>query len=295
MTLEQVFPGLEGSRAGSIVAVTGNLLDLGGPSHVTQITIIGNHADSIANQIKAADARWHFDAIGPNTRVQGRANRLSDLRWQRAAVFLRVKGDARPVPVETLRLVQSQTDRSYERSRALLARAQPEPRLWDQEALGNYLDARVRTELREPFNRLDIDRAGAAPVRVDHRENISSAGDLQAFECTHRRCGIRRYTYGENYGDTAGPPLLPGRLQACRCSHHSAWTAWRSYNLRPIAPKRSDERRRVQSVLQSQPVNYRVPRAISTISLARWYWTRLRSSARLDTVPTAPSTVGFFS
>jgi hypothetical protein len=68
----------------------------------------------------------------------------------------------------------------------LLKAGQLTPRLSDQEALGNYVDRQVRRNLRNRYAQFGVDSAGAGPVRVNRRENISSGNDL-----TYRRPDAR--------------------------------------------------------------------------------------------------------
>lgn len=186
MTLEHAFPGLQHAPGGAIITVADNLLDLTGPASAAQIEIIDNHARAIIAQIKALDPKWHFDELGPNTSVQGRANRLNTVRDQRAAMFLRVGGNPGPLQVETLRFVQQRADEAYDRGLAMLKSGRLTPRLSEREALGNYIDKEVRTSLRRHYSQLGIDAAGKGPVRVNRREDDSSGTDL-----TYRRPDAR--------------------------------------------------------------------------------------------------------
>ena len=61
---------------------------------------------------------------------------------------------------------------------ALLEAERLTPRLFDQEALGNYVDRQVRLNVRDRYTFLGIDAAGAGPVRVNRRKNNSSGSDL---------------------------------------------------------------------------------------------------------------------
>ncbi|MCP3734089.1 hypothetical protein M9979_04260 [Sphingomonas sp. RP10(2022)] len=108
------------------------------------------------------------------------------MRFQRAAVILRIKGDTKPLQVETFRFVQLQADSAYEQGLAHIRAGRVKPRLSDSEALGNYIDRQVRTRLREQYSNLGIDTSGSGPVRVNRRENISSEN-----ETTYRRPDAR--------------------------------------------------------------------------------------------------------
>ena len=105
---------------------------------------------------------------------------MPKLRFDRAAAFMRVKGELRPMQVETLRFVQASTDRAYERGLKLLKAGKLPIRLSEQEALGNYIDHEVRVKLRERYSWAKIDSAGAGPIRVNRRE-ADSAGSEPTF------------------------------------------------------------------------------------------------------------------
>lgn len=71
----------------------------------------------LTSQIKAIDPNGHYDEIGPTdafgtpiVTVQGLTMKVNGLRFQRAAVVARIKGDYSPLQVETLRFVQQRAD-----------------------------------------------------------------------------------------------------------------------------------------------------------------------------------------
>lgn len=193
MTLEHSFPGLLSSPGGAIVAVADNLFDLTGPANAMTAEVLQNHARQIMEEIKAIDPGWHYDEIVPIDAlgnsiqtVQGLTTKVNDLRFQRAVMVARLKGDYEPLQVETLRFVQQRADDAYDRGMAILKAGRLRQRFSDQEALGNYVDQRVRVTLRERYNQFGIDSSGAGLVRVNRRENISSGG-----ENTYRRPDAR--------------------------------------------------------------------------------------------------------
>lgn len=109
--------------------------------------------------------------------AQGLTLKINDLRFLRAAVIAKNQHNYAPLQVETLRFIQSRTDRSYERGLVLLKFGRLPRRLSDQEALGNYIDRQVRLYLRARYNEFDIKSDNAGLVRVNRRENDSSGGE----------------------------------------------------------------------------------------------------------------------
>lgn len=189
MTLEQSFPGLRDSPGGAIVAVADNLFDLTGPANRSQVEFLQDQSRQLTAQIEALDPKWHYDEIGPTdafgtpiVTLQGLSATVADLRFQRAAIVARVKGDYGPLQVETLRFIQQRADKAYDQGLVLLKAGRLTPRLSDREAVGNYVDQYVRRELRIRYNQLGIDSSGKGPVRVNRREDDTSGSDL-----TYRR------------------------------------------------------------------------------------------------------------
>lgn len=193
MTLEQSFPGLQGSPGGTILAVADNLFDFTGPANRSTMEFLQEQSKQLTAQIKSFDPKWHYDEIGPTdafgtpiVTLQGLSAKVADLRFQRAAIVARVKGDYGPLQVETLRFVQQRADKAYGESAALLKAGRLTPRLSDREAVGNYIDREVRRDLRARYNQLGIESSGKGPVRVNRREDDSSGTDL-----TYRRPDAR--------------------------------------------------------------------------------------------------------
>jgi hypothetical protein len=186
MTLEQVFPDLRDTPGGALVALADDAFDFSGPSRALTAELTKNWSNRLIEQIKAIDPSYHFDSLGFPATQQGKFNQLDGLRFDRAAAFLRMKNELRPLQVETLRFVQEQTDAAYAQGLKLLRAHRLNVRLNEQEALGNYVDREVRRNLREQYNQYGIDSAGKGPVRVNRRENDSSASEL-----TYRRPDAR--------------------------------------------------------------------------------------------------------
>src|SRR3546814_4328659 len=59
-------------------------------------------------------------------------------------------------------------------------------------SLGNFIDRRVRSDLRRRYHKYGIDAAGKGPVRVNRRENDSSGSEL-SFRLPDIRVGNNAY------------------------------------------------------------------------------------------------------
>ncbi len=192
MLLEQAFPGLQNAPGGAIIAVADSIFDLSGPARAALAELNLARTRVLIEQIEAVDPTYRFQSLGFPQTLQGQLNRIDGLRFDRAAALLRVKGEARPMQVETLRFLQKRTDLAYERGLRLLKAGGLPVRLSEQEALGNYIDREVRRDLRFRYNQSEIDSAGKGPVRVNRRENDTSGSDT-TFRQPDARVGSVAY------------------------------------------------------------------------------------------------------
>ena len=189
MTLEQSFPGLRSSPGGAIIAVADNLFDITGPATRFQMESLQDQARHLTTLIKDLDPGWNYNGIGatdafgtPIVTLGGLTTKVNDLRFQHAATRARIRGDYGPLQVETLRFVQRRTNAAYDDGMLKLKAGRLSPKLSEREALGNYIDRKVREDLRDRYNQVGIDSAGKGPVRVNRRENDRSGTDT-----TYRR------------------------------------------------------------------------------------------------------------
>jgi len=188
MTLERVFPGLAASPGGSLLAVADNILDLTGPANRLTTELTEAHVNKLISQIRTIAPNYRLDTLGFPTTVEGQANLIRQLRLDRAAAFYRVRGETRPLQVETLRLMQERADRAYDEGVALSNAGRLSERLSREEAIGNYVDRAVRRDLRELYNERGIDISKGQQVRVVGREYDTSGSD-QTFRIPDARVG----------------------------------------------------------------------------------------------------------
>ena len=177
MLLEQVFPGLANAPGGAIIAVADNLLDLSGPARAMVAELTLARTKQLIDQIKAIDPNYRFQSLGFPQTAQGQVNQIDGLRFERAAAFVREKGELRPMQVETLRFLQKRTDLAYARGLRLLKAGKLPIRLSPQEALGNFIDREVRRNMRERYNASGISSVRPGPIRVNRRENNTSGSE----------------------------------------------------------------------------------------------------------------------
>lgn len=154
-----------------------NILDLTGPATRLTTELTEAHVNLLIGQIRTIDPNYRLDTLGFPTTLEGQANLIRQLRLDRAAAFYRVRGEIRPLQVETLRYLQERTDKAYEQGIIEYERGRLNVRLSREEAIGNYVDRAVRLNLKELYNRLGIATSRDGPIRIIGREYDSSGGD----------------------------------------------------------------------------------------------------------------------
>lgn len=156
MTLEQTFPGLRQAPGGAIIAVADGFFNFTGPATEAQIALVENWTTQVKAEIKAIDPRWRQAPQAPTATLQGKINQLNDLKFERAAILFRIRGEVSSLQVETLRFMQDRTDRAYEQGLHFLKTKRLPIKISERLSLGNYIDARVRSDLRARFRQFNI-------------------------------------------------------------------------------------------------------------------------------------------
>lgn len=119
---------------------------------------------------------------------QGRLNLINSLRIQRAVTMYRFNGDVRLLQVEALRFLQNAVDRAYAEGVVKYNSGRLQPRLSLEEAIGNYIDARVRGDIRDLFNMYDIPFGPNGIISVNNRDYDTSS-DPRTFRIPDARIG----------------------------------------------------------------------------------------------------------
>lgn len=186
MTLEQVFPGLREAPSGTILALADNVFDFSGPARALTSELALNEISTLIKQVQAIDPNYRFGSLGFPRTLEGQVRQIHALRFERAAPMLRNNGELSPLQVETLRLLQVLTDQAYDRGLDLLNKGKMPIHISERLSLGNYIDREVRRDIRYNLSRYGISSSGSGPVRINRRENDSSAS-----ETTFRRPDAR--------------------------------------------------------------------------------------------------------
>lgn len=177
MTLEQTFPGLRDAPGGAIISLLDNVFDITGPANELMAAMTRERSALLIERIAALDPNWKFQSLGFPTTWEGQKNQLNDLRMQRAASFVKMKGEVSPMQVETMRVMQGIADSAYTRAVRLYELGKLKGRLSREEAIGTYVDDAVRTELRMVYRRYSVKQIGS-DIRVNRREYDTSKPEM---------------------------------------------------------------------------------------------------------------------
>ena len=179
MLLQQVFPGLQSPAGRSIIAVADHFFDLTGPASQLTAELSLRRANALLSEIRKIDPHYRVRSQGmtnPET-LEGWRTYLSGLHMDRAVALYRARGDTGPLQVETLRFLQTRVDAAYAQGLKALEAGKISSRPSDRLNLGNFVDRRVREELREMYNQFGVVFGKDLPVRVVGREYSTTQVD----------------------------------------------------------------------------------------------------------------------
>jgi|CXWL01.1.fsa_nt_gi hypothetical protein len=170
MTLQPVFPGLQGAAAGAIVAMADDFMAVTSPARDLTVELTRDRTNVLINEIRKIDPDYRLDSLGFPRTPEGMANQLNALQRDRAAALYRMRGEMEPLQVETLRYLQTKVDKAYEEGMLMLRAGKLNVRLSPNEAVGNFVDRAGRESLRELYRWLRISTKRGEQVRVIGRE-----------------------------------------------------------------------------------------------------------------------------
>ncbi|MDV3457203.1 hypothetical protein RZN05_09435 [Sphingomonas sp. HF-S4] len=176
MTLHRVFPTWRGAVGGAVLAPFDHFFGPKQPAHDLTVALTQKFAATIIAQTKSIDPKYVVYESFPTT-FEGRMNYLDGLRMDRARAFYNLRGDPRPLQVETFRFLQRRVDEAYRQGLKALREGRLRGRLSDQEALGNFIDIQVRKQLRQLYSFPAITSNPRHPVRVVGREYQTGESD----------------------------------------------------------------------------------------------------------------------
>lgn len=188
-TLHEIFPNWAGAPASSIVAPIDEFLGISGPGYAANEAATRTLREGLIAEIRTIDPHYRFQSVdlgGMPRTFEGRRNLIDSLRADRAAALYRFRGEVDALKVETLRFLRRKIDERYAEGVRLFASSRLDVRLSREEAIGNYLDAMMRQDLRDFYQSRGIFESSRSSVRVNRRDYNSSENDL-----TYRRPDAR--------------------------------------------------------------------------------------------------------
>lgn len=178
--LVDVFPGLHNPVASAILAPIDGFLGLSSAADAASESATHMMILSLNAEIRRVDPSYQPSVLEPGgmpRTVEGRTRLINGLLMDRAAAIYRIRGDFRPLQVETLRFIQSRIDFAY-RDAVRLYDAGVLPRQPSREiSIGNRMDRTLRSELRRLFDAHRISWGPNQIVRVVGREYRTTSTD----------------------------------------------------------------------------------------------------------------------
>jgi hypothetical protein len=188
-TLHKIFPNWVSAPANSIVAPLDEFLGISGPGYAANEAATRLRRDELIAEIRSINPHYVFESADPGgmpETFEGRRNLIDSLRADRAAALYRFRGETESLKVETLRHLRRRVDEYYTEALRQYNAGNLDIKLSREEAIGNYLDAMMRQDLRDFYQSRGIMESGRSRVRVNRRDYNSSDNDL-----TYRRPDAR--------------------------------------------------------------------------------------------------------
>jgi hypothetical protein len=157
-----VFPGLKDAQALSIpLAPIDGFFGVSALAEEANLEATLALHDALIAEIKQVDPTFRGEELLPEGGIasldwKGRTELIESLLMQRASAYYRVRGDVGYLQVETLRFLQDAVDAANQEAVSAADSGRLQPRLSREEAIGNWVDARVRKDLRQMFDEYDI-------------------------------------------------------------------------------------------------------------------------------------------
>ena len=176
LKIEHVFPQLIIAPAGALIPVVDNFFDLTGPARRMSAESTAIESRRLVSQIREIDPNYRFQSLGQPTTTDGQINQINALRMDRATRAYRLQQNEQPLQVEALRFLQQRVDSAYEQGLKLYRDGQLRPKLNQNEAIGNFVDMRVRQQLRNWYHANGVSIELGQPVQVNRRARNSAEG-----------------------------------------------------------------------------------------------------------------------
>ena len=192
--LEDIFPGLkEIPGLGIPLAPIDAFLGIAAAADEANLEATMGQYRALIRDIKQVDPSFVDSELLPPGGIaglswQGRTNLINDLLTQRAAAYYKIRGDIRPLQVETFRFLQDAVDAAYADAVNKADAGRLQPRLSREEAIGNSMDPVVRKGLQFKFNTYDIPFGPRQDITVNNRD-YETTDNQNAYRIPDARLG----------------------------------------------------------------------------------------------------------
>jgi len=193
-SLMDVFPGLRDAPLLTVpLAPLDGLLGITAPGDAANLAATELQHHNLLAQIWALDPKYPDAEILPLNGLAGlswrdRAGHIDRLRMQLAVTYYRVRGDVGPLQLETLRFLQGAVDNAYGEAVNRFNAGRLQPRLSREEAIGNYIDAQVRFELRSFYNGYRLPFGAGSNIAINNRD-YDTSGSAPSYRVPDARVG----------------------------------------------------------------------------------------------------------
>jgi hypothetical protein len=182
-TLEDVFPGLKHAVLDAALAPIDGFLGASEVAGEADLEATMGQYWALIKEIKGLDPSFVDEELLPANGIadlsgEARANLISNLRMRLAATYYRIRGDFGPLQVETLRFLQGGVDAAYEEAVRLYDAGKLQPYLSRNEAIGNYIDREVRSDVKSTFAFYGIPYGPRSDLTINNRD-FQSSGDYR--------------------------------------------------------------------------------------------------------------------
>lgn len=160
------------SPGGAILAPVDGFLGLSSAADAAHLAVAEMQFAGLWNQIQQLEPDHpgvpSFQNLEQMSQ-EGRIGFLRQVRFEKALVLYRVRGDYSELQTEIVPYVQSQVDLQYREAVKLYDSGQLNTRLNRNEAIGNYIDVAVRDTLRNKFRQADIKYGSGRNISINNR------------------------------------------------------------------------------------------------------------------------------
>ena len=184
-TLEDIFPGLRASSAAEILlAPVDAFVGFSEAADAANLEATMGQYNALAEEIKHLDPSFADEELLPEGGIaglswQGRTNLIDGLRMKLAALYYTKNGDIGPLQGETLMFLKDAVDRAYDEAVKKADVDQLRIRLSREEAIGNFVDMKVRRELRDLFSWNRVPYGVGQNITINNRANETTDDGLR--------------------------------------------------------------------------------------------------------------------